>query len=195
MNTFVIQRHVIIRCANECGLGGLLMLLSIQINTYGGTCGASARQLAATACVHPTTAAKHLRNLANGGFVKGRVWRDIIQSGDGDAIEMDGDKLKQFCDAGDVLALAVLLEALVDGSGTFLVEFTKLAELAGCSLNTAKKLLREAEARELAAVKKSGWGEVQIVPTGTLRQKTERVREANPHRLHEMAIANLRGRH
>ena len=97
MNDFSIERDTVIRCANECGLGGLLMLLSVQMHTYGGTCGASARQLAATACVHPTTAAKHLRDLAIGGFVKerrsaGRVWREVVQSGDGHTIEMDGDR-------------------------------------------------------------------------------------------------------
>jgi hypothetical protein len=182
--TFTIKRDTIIRCANACGLGGLLMLLSVQLHTYGGTCGASARQLAATARVHPTTAAKHLHDLANGGFVKeqrsaGRVWRRIVQSGDGHVIKIDSDALK-LCNAGDVLAMAVLLEALADRSGgVFRVAFTKLAALAACSVNTAKRLLREAETQELATVRKSGWGEVQIVPVGTIRQKTERVHSAN----------------
>lgn len=197
-----MDRGTLIRCANQCGLGGVLALVALTLNSRGGVTLASLSSLAQTMHVDRHTMRDYVARAAAAGFLsesgtRNRKWRRITQDGRTGEITLPAEGIGQNVHLGDALALAVLLKCLSAESGEFVISFESLAELAACSRDTLD--------RKFATLEKAGFAERQRVsrseyhvrinvPSGTPATFAN-VRRANPIvDLRQKALDILRAR-
>ena len=155
MSTMTMSRATVLGCAQRCGLGGVLALAAVALNSRGGSTLASLGQLSKTMCCDRHTMRDYVATAADAGYLKengtrNRKWRWLAQDG-GATITLSADAIKQHAHLGDALALAVLMRSLAAENGELVIDFETLADLAACSRDTLDRKWRRLE--------KAGWAE------------------------------------
>jgi DNA-binding MarR family transcriptional regulator len=199
--TMVISRATVLGCAQHCGLGGVLALVAVALNSRGGSTPASMGRLSKTMCLDRHTMKDYVASAADAGYLResgtrNRKWRWLAQD-EGATITFPADVIEQHTHLGDALALAVLMMSLATENDDFVIDFDTLAELAACSRDTLD--------RKFATLEKAGFAERQRVSRSEYRVRINvpsgtpatfaNVRRANPIAdLRQKALAILRAR-
>lgn len=165
-STITMSRAVVLGCAKSCGLGGVLALMAVALNSRGGSTLASMGALSKTMLCDRHTMRDYVASAADAGYLKesgtrNRKWRRLTYDG-GPMITFSADAIKQHAYLGDALALAVLIRSLATDHNQFVINFDKLAELAGCSRDSLDRKWRRLEEVGWAARQRKSRSEYAI---------------------------------
>jgi DNA-binding transcriptional ArsR family regulator len=191
---------LVIETAQRFGLSGLRTVLTLAAAIYETASCTSLTKMAMMARMDRHIFKRYMDRLVEAGVVKEsrntrhRCWRGIVQI-EGSRVEIDRATVVEY--PSDTTALAMLIKGLANANGEVVIDFDRLAELAGRSRDTVDRhftklqelgwLVRERVSRSEYLVRVS-------VPAGTTAKPTH-VRCADTVReLNAKAMAILRCR-